>query len=54
MGMRPIMRALKQAYSTVRGWLLSMMSADLDRRFDKKRGPKKQKLDATVCEAIIE
>ena len=42
------MRALKQAYSTVRDRLLRMMDADLDRRFDKQRGRKKKKLDAAA------
>ena len=54
MGIRPIMRKLKQAYSTVRDWLLRMMDADLDRRFDKQGGRKKQKLDAAAREAILE
>ena len=54
MGIQPIMRKLKQAYSTVRGWLLRMMDADLDRRFDKQRGRKKQNLDAAAREAILE
>ena len=53
-GMRLIMRALEQAYSTVRGRLLRMMDADLDRRLDKQRGRKKQKLDAATREAILE
>ena len=54
MGMRPIMRALKQAYSTVRDRLPRMMDADLDRRFDKQRGRKKKKLDAAARKAILE
>ena len=54
MGIRPIMRELKQADSTVRGWLLRMMGTDLDRRVDKKRGRKKKKLDATACRTILE
>ena len=48
------MRKIKQAYLTVRDWLLRMMDADLDRRFDKQRGCKKQKLDGTAREAVLE
>ena len=54
MGIRPIMRKLKQAYSTVRDWLLRMMGTDLDRRHDKQRGRKKKKLDAAARKAILE
>ena len=54
MGIRPIMRKLQQAYSTVRDWLLRMMDADLDRRHDKQRGRKKKKLDAAARKAILE
>ena len=52
MGMRPIAREMGQKYSTVRGWLLRMMNADLRRIVDKKRGRKKQKMDADACGAI--
>ena len=54
MGIRPIMRKLQQAYSTVRDWLLRMTEAGLDRRFDKQRGRKKQKPDAAARKAILE
>ena len=54
MGIRPIMRELKQAHSTVRDWLLRMTGVNLDRRFDKQRGRKKQKLDAAARKAILE
>ncbi len=47
------MREVKQAYSTVRGWLLRMMGTDLDRRIDKKRGCKKKKLDAVARKAML-
>ncbi len=54
MGIRPIMRKIQQAYSTVRDWLLRMMGTDLDRRHDKQRGRKKKKLDAAARKAILE
>ena len=54
MGIRPIMRELKQAYLTVRDWLLRMTGVNLDRRFDKQRGRKEKKLDAAAREAILE
>ena len=53
MGIRPIMRKLQQAYSTVRDWLLRMMGTDLDRRHDKQRGRKRKKLDAAARKAIV-
>ena len=54
MGIRPIMRKLQQAYSTVRDWLLRMMGTDLDRRHDKQRGRKRKKPDAAARKAILE
>ena len=54
MGIRPIMRNLQQAYSTVRGRLLRMMGTGPDRRHDKQRGRKKKKLDAAARKAILE
>ena len=48
------MRRIWQAYSTVRDWPLRMMGVDPDRRIDKQRGRKKQKLDAAARKAIAE
>ena len=51
MGIRPAARKVGQKYSTVRGWLLRMMNADLRRIVDKKRGRKRQKMDTDACRA---
>ena len=37
MGIRAIARRIRASHSTVRGWLVRMMGADLKRRIDKKR-----------------
>lgn len=52
MGLRKITRTIGQEYSTVRGWLLRMMDADLSRRYDEKSGRKKQKTDADLANTV--
>ena len=52
MEIRKIARKKGQKYSTVRGWLLRMMNAGLDRRYDEKSGRKKQKMDVGLANAV--
>lgn len=54
MGIHKIARTMGQKYSTVRGWLLRMIDADLNRRFDKKVGRRKEEGDVDLANAIGE
>ena len=52
MGIRAIARRIRASYSTVRGWLMRMRDADLERRIDKRRPGQKRQLDERMAHAI--
>ena len=51
-GIRAISKRIRVSYSTVRGWLVRMRDADLERRFDRKHPGQKRQLDERVEHAI--
>ena len=52
MGLRAISKRIRVSYSTVRGWLMRMKDADLERRFDKRHPGQNIQLDERVEHAI--
>ena len=51
-GIRAKSKRIRMSYSTVRGWLVRMKDADLERRFDKKHHDQKRQLDECAEHAI--